>query len=65
MNIVDLQERLRMLSESIDGCDPESAERILTLLSRQHQGAEVQVPDLAMQDGRNAIVEEAAAQMRR
>ncbi len=61
MSIIDLQERLQMLSGTIDGCDLAAAGRNLTVLSRQHQGADVRFPDLATEDGRTAIVDQARA----
>jgi KaiC/GvpD/RAD55 family RecA-like ATPase len=56
MNIQDLQERLEMLSGTIDGLDLEAADRNLQVLCRQHQHPDVRFPDLATPEGHNDVV---------
>ncbi|TLU71259.1 AAA family ATPase [Lichenicoccus roseus] len=59
MHIGDLQERLALLAGAVTGCDLEAARRNLTVLSRQHQHGDVTFPDLAKEEGRNCILQEA------
>lgn len=53
MSREDLQDRVRWLINTIDGCDREAAMENLTILARSRQRPEVEFPDLADRDRRN------------
>ena len=55
MHIEDITERAKMLMSTVEGIDPETVARNITILARQYQDPEAEFPDLAEDEGRNAI----------
>ncbi|NNM56401.1 AAA family ATPase [Acidocella sp.] len=56
MHIEDLKERLEMLKDTVEGIDMEAARRNLVILSRQDQQADTRFPNLADEEGQDAIM---------
>jgi KaiC/GvpD/RAD55 family RecA-like ATPase len=60
MHIQDLRDRLEMLAPTIEGLDMEAAARNLVVMSRQHQDAETEFPDLAnKKEGQDVVISQA------
>jgi hypothetical protein len=57
MHAEDLQERLRMLSQTVTGLDADAAGGNMTVVARQYQDAAVPFPDLASPKGQNEVIQ--------
>jgi len=56
MHIDDIQSRSKMLMETVEGLDTETAKENLMVLARQYQDAHANFPDLADEDGRDYLI---------
>jgi len=55
MHIEDLQSRLRVLLDAVEGIDHQAVRKNLRLLARSYQDPEVEFPDLGTEDGQDEI----------